>query len=253
MKEYGSAVCFGMAGIDYEIDKMNFKNEIIKKIPLTCKYCIENDVYIALKAESAAGETIILNAGTGIKIYGTSGMQEKYSDAVGISSLQDRILIALGRELELNSQDKTFSKDLLEILNVENPFDYLQWLFLYNQLRKPACPYPEDLIRGYPKAFFDILRNGNSKAQKILDDMIEDFVKLFLAMASRLESSIGSFKLVLSGSIFTENRDLGFSKMFREKFKRMEIRELPKEIVVLKQQPYAGAVKEAERLWRSHD
>ncbi len=248
-----SAVCFGMAGIDYEIDRINFEKEVVRKIPLTGKYCIENDAYVALKAGTASDNGIVINAGTGIKVCGVSGSKEIYSDAVGISSIQHRIIQTLGRELELGIGDGGFAEELFTILNIDDPYNYLRWLFLYNNIRKPACPYSEELIRGYPAAFFEILKNGNSRALKILDLAVDDFASLVLNTAMRLKKPIDDFELILSGSIFMENRDLNFEEMFCRKFRKKGSGALPGKISVLDTPPYEGAVIEAERIWRSND
>ena len=241
-----SAACFGMAGIDFDIDKKNFTLEVLDKLPMQCPCCVVNDAYIALKAGTDSGRGIVLNAGTGIKLFGTSDGNDAYSDAVGISPLQHRIIHALGREIELNDPDKQFSLEICRRLDVEDPFTYLQWLFLYNKDRKSACPYSEKTLHDFPRVFFDVLRRGSLKAEGILESMVHDFTELFSATASRLNTSLAEFELILSGSIFTENTDIDFEGMFFRRFSQKGLS--PTKISILEGQPYEGALSTAEKI-----
>ena len=242
------AVCMGMSGIDFNIDKKNFAERVIHRLPFGCNFLIENDAYIALKTATGTENAIILNAGTGIKVLGIHGRKELYSNAAGIDSFQRRILNAMGKELELNRNDKSFSFDLSKILEVEDPYDYLQWIFLFNDSRREECPYSEAQIRNFPMAFFKLLKNGNSKAKQIFESLIADYTELAAAMAFRLELRDKDFELVLSGSIFSKNRDLDFEKLFFSAFIKAGSRVTPKEIIVLKEPHYLGALFEAERI-----
>lgn len=241
------AACMGMAGIDFDVDKANFRREVINKLPLECEVLLENDAYIALRTGTKAVKGIVINAGTAVKVLGVSGSSEIYSNAVGVGSIQHRILYAMGMELELGREDGNFSRDIAKNLRVENPWDYLQWVFLNNDPRKEACPYSPEQLSGFPAAFFAILRQGNDKAMLIFDEMIGDYAELAAAMVKRLGMRNEKYDLVLSGSVFTRNLDFNFEEAFFTAFGCLESGLAPAKIIILKDPPYIGALTEGKK------
>ncbi len=243
-----SSACLGMAGIDFDIDSENFKARVFKRLPLECRILLKNDAYIAFKAGTSAINGILLNAGSGVKALGISGDYELYSNAVGINSLQHRIVDTMGREQELQEKDASLSEAMADLLNIDNIHDYLQWLYLYNESRKKACPYSETQMLGYPKAFFELLRQGHQKAEVIFDILIKDYSRLALILAKKLKFRKKNYDLVLSGSIFSRNRDLDLESVFFKAFRDYGRDMVPERITVLNKPPYWGALLEAERM-----
>lgn len=234
-------VVIGLAGVDTqsEIQKAHdIFSSILKKKCAMSRFELVNDTVIALESGSTCKNAIVLIAGTGSNCFGKNeegetakagGMDYLLSDQGSGYDIGQQVLKA-----GVKSFDGRGQQTLLEDLLCQH-FSIQSIEALKNVVYHP--PLNKTEIGKLASLCFTAFQIGDTKANQILSDALEELIKMIETVIRRLHFRAREFDLVLVGGIAT---DPYFHRMIEL---TMSVRYPKAKVIVPKEEPVYGALK----------
>ncbi|MCL5771086.1 MAG: hypothetical protein M1479_02275, partial [Actinobacteria bacterium] len=237
------SACFGLAGLDDEVDFKIYKkivfNRKIKKLLNYKKTIICNDAKIALFAGSNNKNRIIVICGTGISCYGinengveakTTGWDYILGDEGSGYAISLDGLKACIRAFDGRGEKTLLNKILLDKLKLKNELDLSRWVY--------KKPFSKKKMASIAKLVEEAAEKGDKKCIEIYENNTKELVLSVSVVVKKLNLENKYFDLVMSGGLFK------CKKYFKDIIVEVLSKKFPKiKFIQLEKKPVEGAIK----------
>jgi N-acetylglucosamine kinase-like BadF-type ATPase len=238
-----SGACFGVAGLDFELDKKSYESIIFskenRKYFIPSKTIICNDSRIGLEAGSTSPNRLMLICGTGSNCYGinesgqeagSNGWDYILGDEGSGYSIAIKALRAIMRAYDGRGDKTLLSDAVLKYLGLSSELELVHWAYK-NTISKNDIAAITSLVCVTANA-------GDQMSKKILEGECDEAILTVSTVIKKLKLENSCFDLVLVGSVFNCKKyykDLFMSEI-NKRFSGVNIKKPVKK-------PVEGAIK----------
>lgn len=207
------AWCYlGLSGVGRPSDH-EVMEPILERIGVKENFTLTNDAAIALMGGALANVGILIIAGTGSIIYGmdergnvrrAGGYGQYLADEGSGYRLGLKGLISMMKGYDGRAPKPSYNDQILHTLSLESPMQLVPWISGLKSIKEEVGKFAPVVL--------EAAEQGDSIAERILSEEIDDLLEGVRAVRSGLELQADTMQIILTGGVF-EHSEFYFSRM----------------------------------------